>query len=195
MLYKCSIFAQNVTMTNKQQSINNNLLEELNSPNMDVAIQAVEKIKSIASEEIIPELLKMWYKTKGELNKRIEDLLFSVKNKKKAEEILIQELKREKLAERREKIVSVFWNAKLNPANELSLFVKIAIEGTYMECLECHTLIENMEGPYPEQQLLESMLLLKEYFGKNKTEEKKPLLQSIATIVQYKDDTLTEESL
>ena len=120
-------------------------------------------------------------------------MLYSVKNKQKAEEILIQELKQEKLSEKREKIISVFWNANLNPVNELSLFVKIAAQGTYMECLECHTLIENMEGPFPEQQLLESMLILKEYFGKNKNEEKKPLLQSIATIVQYRDDTLTEE--
>jgi hypothetical protein len=180
-------------MTQKQQTINNNLLEELSSTNTQVAMQAIEKIKSVASEEIIPGLLKVWYQSNGELYQKIEDLLYSVKNKQKAEKILIQELKQEKSSVKREKLIAVFWNAKLNPVNNLSLFVKIATEGTYMECLECHTLIENMEGPYPEQQLLESMLILKEYFGKNKSDEKRPLLQSIATIIQYRDEVSLDD--
>ena len=48
------ICAKNRLMSQKQQTINSNLLEELNSSNREIAVNAVEKIKSVASEEIIP---------------------------------------------------------------------------------------------------------------------------------------------
>jgi hypothetical protein len=54
----------------------------------------------------------------------------------------------------------------------------------YLGTLECLTLIENMDGPFQEQQLLESELILKEYVKKQADEgEQKQRL--IVSLVQH----------
>jgi hypothetical protein len=67
--------------------------------------------------------------------------------------------------------------------------VTIAIEGDFMEAMECLTIIESMEPPLPEDQLMDCLLSLKEYFSKNPTGEKVTLIKSIATYVQFTEDT------
>jgi hypothetical protein len=42
-------------------------------------------------------------------------------------------------------------------------FVEIAVDGDFMEALDCLTILENMEGPFEERQILEAQLHLKDY--------------------------------
>jgi hypothetical protein len=92
----------------------------------------------------------------------------------------------------RAKIVNILWNTRLDFSAELEHFVELAVQLDYLGTLECLTLIENMEGPFQEQQLLESELILKEYVKKQADEgEQKQRL--IVSLVQHLEQLKMQE--
>lgn len=175
---------------NKQQKINQQLLEELNSKDSSTALEAVAKIRSQASAEIIPDLLEKWFSSEGKLQEDLTELLYTLKDSEVIEPLL-DALDEDRFQANRDKIISIFWNTGMHPVDHLSTFVHIALNGTYMEALECLTLIENVEDPFPEEEIMDSLLMLKDYFAEeaSKTDEKRELIRTIATILQYKDET------
>lgn len=177
----------------KQQQINQQLTAELNSSDELVVKEALQKIRAVGSAELIPEILRKWFRSSGETEADITEMLYTLKDKNTIS-FLVEALEKKEFSNSRDRIIAIFWNAGLEPKEHLSVFVKIATEGNYMECLECLTLIENMEPPFPEEQLLESMLILKTYFGedKNRSHEKFELIRTIATIVAHTDDWQVE---
>jgi hypothetical protein len=68
--------------------------------------------------------------------------------------------------------------------------VRIALEGNFMEALECLTLIENLEAPLPEEELMDALIQLKDYFSdkNHEQQDKFDLIRTIATILKYTDD-------
>ena len=181
-------------MTSKQKKINAQLIADLNSESETVVLETIKKIKSLATADIIPQLIEKWVNSAGEVEHQLTELLFTLKDKEVIDP-LVDVLDDEKMKEHRERIISIFWNAGLNPVDHLSTFVGIAVEGNFMECLECLTLIENLEPPFPEEEMMDSLLQLKAYFGNKESEkeEKFPLMRSIATIIKVNEETEEED--
>jgi len=173
----------------KQEQINKQLTEELNSKDILVVKEALLKLRSVGSAEMIPVILRKWFSSADEVQSDITDILYTLKDKKTIP-FLITALSSEEFDSQRDKIISVFWNAGLEPKEYLSLFTKIACEGNYLECLECLTVIENLDPPLPAEQLLESLLILKTYFAndKNKQDQKYELVRTIATFVSVRGE-------
>ncbi len=78
----------------------------------------------------------------------------------------------------------------MNPAANIDVFTRIAVDGDYMEALEALTVIENLEGPFEEHTVLESLLKLKTYLDEDVDEEKKTLISTIQQIVLLIDQHL-----
>lgn len=173
----------------KQSTINKQLSEELNSKDKSIVLEAVRKCRSLGSAELIPELIALWIKSDGEIEKELTELLYTLKDKSVID-ALVETLDDPRFVAYRERIITIFWNAGLEPKEHLSTFVRIAIQGNYMECLECLTLIENMEPPFPEEELMDSLIQLKEYFATPGADqqEKYTLVQTITTIIKVHDD-------
>ncbi len=87
-------------------------------------------------------------------------------------------------------LVNVFWNSKLDFSPYLADFVLYAIEGDFMDCLEALTLIEQFDETISESAILETQILLKEYFGSetDKTSQKYLLMQDILLRVKDIED-------
>lgn len=87
----------------------------------------------------------------------------------------------------REQMLSIVWNTKVDFSDYIDEFVQIAVEGSFMETLDCLTIIENMEGPFMEENILEAQLHLKNYIEHTDDKDKKKaqLLSEIA--LQLKD--------
>lgn len=181
-------------MTQKQKKINAQLIADLNHNDNAIALESIRKIKSLATAEIIPDLIKKWVTSGGEIETQLTELLYTLKDPEAVDK-LMEVLDDDSFSGSREKILSIFWNAGLNPVQHLSTFVGIAIEGSFMECLECLTIIENMEPPFPEEEMMDSLLQLKAYFGNtsSETEDKYPLMRSIATIIKVTEETDEED--
>jgi hypothetical protein len=93
-------------------------------------------------------------------------------------------------------LTAVFWNSKLDFSTFLSDFVLFAIEGDFLDAFEAITLIEQFENTCPEHAVMESQLLLKEYFGsdENRDAQKDQLLSDIALILkEYDEESGTED--
>ena len=77
-------------------------------------------------------------------------------------------------------------NTKVDFSDYLDEFVQIAVEGNFMETLDCLTIIENLEGPFMEENILEAQLHLKSYLEQpgSKDEQKAQLLSEIALLLK-----------
>ena len=84
------------------------------------------------------------------------------------------------------KILTSIWNSKVDYSDYLAQFVKLAAEGGFMETLECLTVIENLDGPFEEEQFFESQIALKNYLDNRKSsnDEKAQLMSEIALLIK-----------
>lgn len=70
----------------------------------------------------------------------------------------------------RQQVVQILWNTRLDFSPYLVAFVHWALEGDYQNTLESLTVIEQMEGPFLEEHLLEAQCLIQEHLGEDKKE-------------------------
>lgn len=94
-------------------------------------------------------------------------------------------------------LVTAFWNSKLDFSAYLSDFVLFAIEGDFLDAFESITLIEQFESAIPESAIMESQLLLKEYFGgtEKRDEQKDTLLGDLALLLKRFDEETDMEDM
>jgi hypothetical protein len=91
-------------------------------------------------------------------------------------------------------ILTAIWNMKVDFSDYVAEFVEIAVNGDFMHALECLTIIENMEGPFLEEDILESQLHLKNYLESEKKsdQQKAQLLSEIAIRIKEINESLTD---
>ncbi len=169
-------------MANVKSKALKQLISDLQSGDADVTQKALEKVPTKGTYEVIPPLLEV---IDNHLSDVLVDKAKTILNDLKSSDArtpLSQGLSHKNHLVR-EACLSAFWNSSLNSPEYLDLFVKAAIEGTYMEAVEAFTVIENLDGPFQEEQVNDSLLLLKNYFHENPSDDKIELIRSIATVV------------
>lgn len=94
----------------------------------------------------------------------------------------------------RNELLTAVWNMKVDFSDYTAEFVEIAVKGDFMEALECLTIIENLEGPFMEEDILESQLHLKNYLESTepKDEQKAQLISEIAIRIKDINQQLTD---
>ena len=94
----------------------------------------------------------------------------------------------------RQTVLSTIWNTKVDFSDYIDDFVLIATTGTFLETLDCLTIIENLEGPFMEENILECQLHLKNYIESNppRDEQKAELLSEIAIAIKDFNENLQE---
>ena len=133
----------------------------------------------------------------GDLNekntKEIMEFMSSLKDSSAAVE-MIDLINDDKYLSIRQPLLTTIWNMKVDFSGYIDEFVHIAVFGDFMETLECLTIIENMEGPFMEEDILESQLHLKRYLeGEGQQDKQKAqLLSEIALLIKDINEGLTE---
>lgn len=176
-------------MNKKEQQ----LLNALNLNKIDESVKSIHSLKINGTNECIIPLFNFWRKSTNEdINLEIHNFFCSLSDSSSKPEI-ITILTTEKNPIFREKVLNSMWNSKNDYSDYLPVLVKIAVEGNYLESLECLTIIENLMGPISEEDILESQLFLKVYFEKSaQNEQKTILIQEIASILRSMEDNLTD---
>ena len=174
------------TGASKQKQKIAQLVGDLNSGNenkMSAALKALQTNGDISVLEPVSALL-----LKGLSDKMHQEVLefLSTLNDSKAADVMIELIKNSKFSTVRRELLSTLWNSKLDYSYYLPEFVAIAVDGDFMEALECLTIIENLEGPYEERHILESQLHLKDYLEDSdpKDPQKSQIMSEIALIVK-----------
>lgn len=168
----------------KQEKINT-LLSELKSDNITKIKTSLDALELIGNETVIFPILRILYPTEdhNEKNQLLIEFLCTVKDSN-AKESLINALSEDEFTTIRSKILSVIWNSPLDFSEYLDYFVRLAVEGSFMESLECLTILENLEGPFEEEQLMEAQVILSSLKEQKFDKQKSTIVSEIALLVK-----------
>lgn len=176
------------------------ILEDLNSTDTKKVSKAIKSLEAHGNVSFIKPLAERLLVGVSEKNQgEIVELLSSLKDTSVCPEIM-DIIEDERFLPIRQTILSTVWNTKVDFSDYIDDFVLIATQGSFLETLDCLTIIENMEGPFMEENILESQLHLKNYLEKNavnqsksRTEEemqKAQLLSEIAIVIKDINENL-----
>ena len=168
----------------KQEKINT-LLSELKSDTIVKIKTTLDALELIGNETVIYPILRLLNPTEdhNEKNQLLIEFLCTIKDSA-IKETIIDSLSEEEFKSIRNKVLSVIWNSPLDFSEYLDLFVRIAIEGTFMESLECLTILENLEGPFEEEQLMEAQVILSSLKDQKFDPKKSTIVSEIALLIK-----------
>ena len=171
-------------LTRKDQKINS-LLNELSSSEGQKFSKHLQLLKNEGNIYILKPLAHLLL-TKGSKEQQEIMTLLADLNESVAVDEIIDILKDLTFVSIRQLILTAVWNSKLNYSYYLPEFVEIAVDGNFLEALDCLTIIENMEGPFEERHFLEAQLHLKDYLEDPapKDAEKSKIMSDIALILK-----------
>ncbi len=162
------------------------LINDLQSGDLKKIGQTLKLLKSEGSVDALRPLAELLMRSKDESIQQDVIAFLSDLNVSSAVDELMNLLKDENLLAIRQQLLTTIWNSKLDYSYYLPEFVEIAVDGDFMEAIECLTIIENMEGPFEERHILESQLHLKDYLEDSapKNPQKAQIMSEIALIVK-----------
>jgi hypothetical protein len=168
----------------KQEKIDQ-LLIDLTTENITKVKTTLDALELIGNETVIFPILRAIKPTENhdEKNQLLIEFLSTIKDSD-IKDTLITALEDEEFKAIRGKILSVIWNIPLDFSEYLDYFVRIAIEGNFMESLECLTILENLEGPFEEEQLMEAQVILSEIKDQKFDTQKATIVSEIALLIK-----------
>ncbi len=172
------------------------ILADLKSGSGPKVVQALDALQVYGDYTAIEPLFLFLLESQDENSKALVlEFLCNLKDSKSML-MVMDVLNQSRFQPIRREILTTIWNSPLDYSLYLQDFVKIAVENDYLDTLECLTVIENLEGPFEEKSLLESLLHLKDYHeGKySKSREKDQLMSEIALLVKDFEQHDAEDS-
>ncbi|MFT6501580.1 MAG: hypothetical protein ACJASQ_001696 [Crocinitomicaceae bacterium] len=170
------------------------ILEDLNSKDSKKVTKAVKSLEAHGDVSFIKPLADKLMAGVSEKNKtEIVELLSSLKDTSVCADVM-DVIEDKHYLPIRQTMLSTIWNTKVDFSDYIDDFVLIATTGTFLETLDCLTIIENLEGPFMEENILECQLHLKNYIESNppRDEQKAELLSEIAIAIKDFNENLQE---
>lgn len=165
----------------KNNKLVEDLLLDLGSDNPKTLTSALKRVRSKGNEKVIPSLIALIENNEEEsIVEESKSIILELKSTASIP-YLLDILETSKNPETRELVLNSFWQTGFNAHEYLDKFVKAAISGTFMEAFEAYTVIDNLEGPFLEEPIMEAQLMLKSYFSENTEQNKKyDIIKNIA---------------
>lgn len=179
-----------VKVSQKLQSI----LNDLHSKDEKKVSKAIKSLESHGNAHAIKSLAEALMNSDSQKNKtEIIELLSSLKDTSTVVE-MIEVITDSAFLPIRQQLLTTIWNMKVDFSNYVDDFVEIAVKGDFMEALDCLTIIENLEGPFMEENILESQLHLKSYLEQPgaKDPQKAEILSEIAIKIREFNEDLQD---
>jgi hypothetical protein len=169
------------------------LLKKLKAGNEQEFAKNLAELDTVLTIEALPSLVSVFHANISDGSKEELLVFFNNLTAPDAQEIMIQILMDPDNLSIRQILLSTIWNSRLDYSLYLAEFVEMAVEGDYLEALECLTIIENLEGPFEESDILEAQLHLKEYLELGvKDDQKAILISEIALLIKNFNEELAD---
>ncbi len=163
------------------------VVSELFSGNEKQVESAIEMIQQNPSVEYVQPLLALFFDAKDEvLKEKLNDILGSLKVSGFEEE-LMHALRKSDWRKHRGQIMAFMWNAGGNPVEFVRELIEMALEGGMETLLECYSILDTMEGPLLEAQLIESQTFLHENFQRMQDGHEKQLVAMLSNVIAEKE--------
>ncbi len=180
-------------VTKKQLKLNQ-IINDLNSEDVKKVSKAIKSLESNGDASVIKVIADRLLSDINEKNKaELIELLSSLKDTSTRGE-LMSIIDDQKYLSIRQLMLSIIWNTKIDFSGYVDEFVFISIHGSFLEAIDCLTIIENLEGPFMEEDLLESESHLKAYMNSTETkdEQRVTILSEIALKLQEFADNIED---
>ncbi len=173
-------------MTDKERKeLTEEIKKDLFASQDILIISALDKIKKHGNEALVEPMLHVYVDSDNEqITSQIDEMLSCLKISS-AEKVLVDSLNKPELVSIQSNIISYIWNSGFQPADRIHDIIRVCVEGDYMTTLEGLTLIENMDGPFEEEHLMDALLNVKEKLIelKEKSDDKSPLLIELHSLL------------
>jgi hypothetical protein len=175
---------------NRQQKMSA-LMLDVNSGEFSKVKEALSGLKQYGDATIIEPLLTLLHDTADrQIHQEIHTFLADIHQPAAIDEFFKVLAKTTKESEK-QTILNILWNSKLNFSGKIKELMHYAVEGDFMTALECLTLLENLEGPFAEEDLIEAQLTLSKYANHpTKSEQKDQLISDIAVWLRDLEENL-----
>jgi hypothetical protein len=176
------------TMAENRKKELDQIKKDLFSSESSKVISALKMARDKGDHSLIDPLLTLFLNEKDEaIRGEIQDMLSTLKISK-AEKELEKALINGRFAEIRGFILSFMWSSGMNPSGSIKAICQAAVEGDFATALEALTLMENMEGPFDETELMEANLQIRQGIEDSKDSEKLPLLRSMFQLLSNAEE-------
>lgn len=163
----------------------NLILMDLGSADQKKVAKAIKSLESKGNASAIKPLADCLMRDTSAKNKAAIIELFSSLKDTSARVEIMDVIGDDKYRIIRQDMLTTIWNMKIDFSDYIDEFVEIACKGSLLEALDCLTIIENLEGPFIEENILESQLHLRDYMeGDFQDEQKSEFLSEIALILK-----------
>ena len=170
------------TNSTKINQIEAQIVQGLQSEDDSAVLKAIKKARSKGTEKVIPAMFEVYANSKNSSVKEAVTKLLQELKSTSAIDPLIDQLSSPH-ENCRILALSAIWNSGLNVNDYIDEIVQTVNNGDFQEAFEALTIIENLEPPFDEEVILNSQLMLNQYFNKNTPAEKDSLVKEIASII------------
>lgn len=169
-------------MSDKKNTRIQNIIKDLATSEEKKVLTALKQVRKHGKPEAIRPIAELLKSTNNNVVKsEVINLLYDLKEQNVVEE-LIHAIEDDYFVDEKTVLISIFWQSSLDGSEHLSTFVKEAIKGDYMVCIEVLTVIENFDATFQEAEVEDLKFDLDEAISEEQT-EKVNLLISIRSIL------------
>jgi hypothetical protein len=160
------------------------VIKDLKSNDEKLALKAISKLKKGADSSYVADILTaLRDTTEIGIENAISQMLFDLKDQEAVEELVTQ-LNNPEFFDIRVIMLSACWQTGLDLSHRLPDFVTVASTGSYMECLEALTVIENWEEIKDAEMLENETLRLRAFLSESDTPENDEMIFSIVEVLE-----------
>jgi len=160
------------------------IISGLYSSKEEEVLKALKQIPSKGTPEVIEPLLDLYNQSSSQnIKDKISEILLQLKDEDCVDPLLTG-LENQKYSDLKSLIISSFWNNNFDMGNHINTLTKCAVEGDYLTALEALTVIENQEGPFEDEILLDAIVSTREFIAENKEHEKTHLIISLNRVLE-----------
>lgn len=136
-------------------------------------ISGLKALKVHGNDQVILPIMEVWNNGVSEkAAQAIIEFIGDIKSSSSTE-IIMDVLNDEKFENIHLQLLTTVWNSKVDYSEYLSDFVNFAVNASdIMITLECLTIIENLTGPFEENQVMDAQLILRDYAENQKKNQK-----------------------
>ena len=165
-----------------QQKVINQIKQDFLTNDNQVINKALSITRAKGNEQLILPLIELYKSTQEEGIKKEIKSIFSELKKKNVLDILLPELENGN-NDVKELILFSIWSSAMDMTDHIPLLVETCISGNFMVILEGLTVLENLEGPFNEDDLFQASTLLQETLYEKSQSKEKDLIQSMYDII------------
>ncbi|MCT4560846.1 MAG: hypothetical protein N4A41_05655 [Crocinitomicaceae bacterium] len=162
------------------------LLTKLESKEEKTVLQTIKILEGEGNEHVIKPMFDLYKTTSSEKVKMALEDFFNKLSDSSSMLPMVELMRNEDNPTYRKMLIGACWQSKVDFTPYLADFVAMATSGDFFEAFECLTVIENLDGPFEETQILEAQLYLKEYLEKDKgkVEQRDQMISEIALLLK-----------